>query len=152
VPSSDLRARRLTPELRSHHQIVPGCDVERSNRHPLARGHHLLPHERRSAESWLRSQAANRTAGVLQFEQNYGPSGIALIAAGFASIWPAVTIASIRFFAVLAASNDSLFRLGYTLICVGMVLSLPGFFRLRQAAKSGRTFRDGRPLLKPPGR
>jgi len=114
---------------------------------PVAPGHHLLPHERWSASFVLERQRTHRTSAILRIEQNYGPEGIALWAAGMITVFPGMLLGFLGF-ACLVASGGHPWQLVNWLYGIGVTLILLGEIRFIQGSKAGRTFRGGRPFLK----
>lgn len=75
---------------------------------PVAPGHHLLPHERWSASSVLERQRTHRTSAILRIEQNYGPEGLALIAAGLITVLPGMLLVVLGFACLVASGGHPL--------------------------------------------
>lgn len=114
---------------------------------PVAPGHHLLPHERWSASLILERQHTPRTSAILRMEQNYGPEGIALWAAGMITVLPGMLLGYLRL-ACLVASGGHPRLLVNWLHGIGVTLMLLGPIRYIQGIRAGRAFRGGRPFLK----
>jgi len=122
---------------------------------PVAPGHHLLPHERWFASLILKRQRAHRNSAAprnpatLRMEQNYGPEGMALIAAGLISVLPGMLLGVLGFACLVASGGHPwLLTVLYWLWGIGFILMLWGSIRSFQASKAGRAFRGGRPFLK----
>jgi hypothetical protein len=116
---------------------------------PVAPGHHLLPHERWSASFLLEWQRSHRTSAILRMEQNYGPEGIALIAAGLITVLPGMLLVVLGFACLVASGGHPLLlTLLYWLWGIGFILMFWGSIRSVQASKAGRAFRGGRPFVK----
>jgi len=122
-----------------------------------APGHHLLPHERWFASLILERQRAHRNSATprnpatLRMEQNYGPEGIALIAAGLITVLPAMLLVLLGFVCLIASGGHPwLLTLLYWLYGIGFALMLWGSIRSVQASNAGRAFRGGRPFVKRP--
>ncbi|HEY5183181.1 MAG TPA: hypothetical protein VIJ07_26025 [Dermatophilaceae bacterium] len=114
---------------------------------PIAPRHHLLPHERWSASFVLERQRTHRTSAILRMEQNYGPEGIALFAAGMIAVFPGMLLTFLGF-ACLVASGGHPWPLVNWLYGLGVILILLGSIRYFQCNRAGRAFRGGRPFLK----
>jgi cytochrome c biogenesis protein CcdA len=84
-------------------------------------------------------------------EQNYGPEGIALIAAGLITVLPAMLLVLLGFVCLIASGGHPwLLTLLYWLYGIGFALMLWGSIRSVQASNAGRAFRGGRPFVKRP--
>jgi hypothetical protein len=114
---------------------------------PLPTGRRLLPHERWNAVVVLARQQTHSTPAIRRLQQNYGPEGIVLIAAGLASSFLAsvIGIAGVVLEFVSRTKGD-MGLAAYTLLAVTFCLALLGLARARQAGRAGRQFRGGRPL------
>jgi hypothetical protein len=111
--------------------------------------HRLLPHERWLATLVVRRQQAHRPASVLRIEQNYGPDGIALWAAGYATTIPGELIAFIGILLLLLTSDRGRHpAAAYAVIGLGIVLLALSSVRFVQGIRAGRAFRGDRPFLK----
>ena len=110
-------------------------------------GPRLLPHERLFAGWILRRQRSHRTAAIERAEANYGPSGIALMAASLSTALPAsaITITGIVLLFVSRAEGV-LGAVAYVLICVGGTVALMAAVRALQAGRTGRAFRGDQPF------
>jgi hypothetical protein len=122
---------------------------------PAAPGHRLLPHERWFASLILerqrthRNSAAPRNPATLRMEQNYGPEGIALIAAGLITVLPGMLLVILGFAClVVSGGHPLLLTLVYWLWGIGFILMFWGSIRSVQASKAGRAFRGGRPFVR----
>jgi hypothetical protein len=116
---------------------------------PLAPRHHLLPNERWSASFILERQRTHRTPAILRMEQNYGPEGIALWAAGMITVLPGMLLDVLGFACLVASGGHPwLLTMLYWLWGIGFILMFWGSIRSLQASKAGRAFRGGRPFLK----
>jgi len=115
----------------------------------VAPGHWLLPPERWFASFILERQRTHRTPPILRAEQNYGPEGIALMAA--AILWCLIgAVVGFVGMALLFLSDDHgpLLHPGYYIIFAGVVLEVPSLIRSIQGASAGRRFRGDRPFVK----
>jgi hypothetical protein len=65
--------------------------------------YHLLPHERWLAAWVLSLQQANPTPVALRQQQNYGPDGVTLLAAGRAGVGFAFIVGIVGIILVLAS-------------------------------------------------
>ena len=122
---------------------------------PLAPGHHLLPLERWYASNTLERQRTRRNSGTprnpatLRMEQNYGPEGLALLAAGQIMVQPGMLLGFLGFACSVACGGHPwLLTVLYWLWGIGLILMFWGSIRSFQASKAGRAFRGGRPFLK----
>src|ERR1035437_5197884 len=116
---------------------------------PVAPGHHLLPHETRSASLILERQRTHRTSAILRMEQNYGPEGIALWAAGMATVLPGMLLVVLGFASLVpSGSHPWLLTLVNWLYGIGVILILLGSIRYFKCNRAGRTFRGGRAFVK----
>lgn len=114
-------------------------------------GHWLLPPERWFASAVLERQRTRRTPTILRLEQNYGPEGIALVAAGVLLWLLGVAIAWVGVVLLLVSGGNGLpFRLGNYLLFAAMVIAVPAIVRAVQASHAGRRFRGDRPFVKRP--
>jgi hypothetical protein len=83
-------------------------------------------------------------------EQNYGPEGIALMAAAILSGLSGALLGFVGVvFLVLSGGSGGLVQPGYYLLVVSVVLELPAIIRATQGIRAGRRFRAGRPLVRP---
>ena len=114
-----------------------------------APSHRLLPYERWFASFILERQRTHRTPAILRNEQNYGPEGMALIAAGLITLLSAVLLVFLGF-ACLVASGGHPWLLVNWLYGIGFALMFWGSIRSIQASNAGRAFRGGRPFVKRP--
>ena len=136
-------------------QKLPPSDLTLSGGQnmPVAPRHHLLPHERWFASLILerqrthRNSAAPRNPATLRMEQNYGPEGIALWAAGMITVLPGMLLGFLGF-ACLVASGGHPWQLVNWLYGIGITLILLSEIRFIQGIRAGRAFRGGRPFLK----
>jgi hypothetical protein len=111
----------------------------------------LLPPERWFASFILERRRTRRTSSPSRLDQNYGPEGIALMAAGMVTAFPGQVIVCIGIVLLLASGDHgSLLTIAYWLMCVGVVLLLPGSIRYIQGIYAGRRFRGDRPFVKRP--
>jgi len=109
----------------------------------------LLPPERWFAAFILERQRTHRTPAILRIEQNYGPEGIALMAAGLFTALPGQLIGCIGIVLLLVSGDHgSLPGIGYSLMGLGVLLVVPGSMRYIQGSKAGRQFREDRPFVK----
>lgn len=109
----------------------------------------LLPVERWFAAFILERQRTHRTPAVLRIEQNYGPAGITLMAAGLSSALPGQLIGCIGIVLLLVSGNHgSLPWIGFALMGLGVLLVVLGSMRYIQGSKVGRKFRGDRPFVK----
>ena len=109
----------------------------------------LSPIERWSAALILERQRTHRTPAILRIEQNYGPEGITLIAAGLSSVLPGQLIGCIGIVLLLVSGDrGSLPLIGYSLMGLGVLLVVLGSMRYIQGSKAGRRFRGDRPFVK----
>jgi hypothetical protein len=123
----------------------------RSDQRGVTWGHWLLPPERWFASAALERQRTHRTPTILRLEQNYGPEGIALLAAGVLLWLLGVAIAMVGVVVLFVSGGDGLtFRLGNYLLFAAMVVGVPAIVRAIQASYAGRRFRGDRPFVKRP--
>jgi hypothetical protein len=109
----------------------------------------LLPPERWFAAFILQRQRSHRTAPILRIEQNYGPAGIALWAAGMVAVLPGQLLAFVGIVLLLVADGGgSLLVAGYWLTSVGVIMILLGSIRYLQGVRAGRIFRGDRPFVR----
>ncbi len=113
------------------------------------RHHRLLPHERWLADLSARSRArkglAKEGSARWSLEQNYGPEGLALMAAVYANLYPGL-LAFIAGVAWLAA--DSASTAAGCLFLVGILMLVAAVARAIQGAHAGRVYRNGRPFVR----
>jgi len=116
---------------------------------PPPRHHRLMPYERRLADWGARSRArrgpAREGSARWSLEQNYGPEGLALIAAVYANLYPGLVIflAGVVWLTVGAASAAA-----GCLLLVGVLILLVAMARGIQGARAGRAYRNGRPFIR----
>ena len=73
------------------------------------------------------------------------------MAAGMVTAFPGQVIVCIGIVLLLASGDHgSLLTIAYWLMCVGVVLLLPGSIRYIQGIYAGRRFRGDRPFVKRP--
>jgi hypothetical protein len=85
--------------------------------------------------------------------QNYGPEGMALLAASRANMGPTVGIGLVAVVVyTLSGINGSGATLSYVLLAVALTFACVGMVRGFQAAAAGRRFRGGRPYIRRPYR
>jgi hypothetical protein len=85
--------------------------------------------------------------------QNYGPEGMALLAASRANMGPTVGIGLVAVVVyTLSGINGSGATLSYVLLAVALTFACVGMGRGFQAAAAGRRFRGGRPYIRRPYR
>lgn len=113
------------------------------------RAHHLLAPERRFAAFILRRQQSHRTPTIVRLEQNYGPVGIALMAAtlmsgisGAVAAWTGIIIL------FLSNGSHDLLVAFYCLLFITLLLEFIAIARAIQGIYIGRTFRGDRPFVK----
>lgn len=111
----------------------------------------LLPHER-----WL-----GRFAGRVvdpppggkrwTFQQNYGPKGDVFLAAAAADLIAGPILGFIGFIllAVSGSKGTLAAAAGYWLMGIAILTALVGIVRCFQGSHAGRTFRAGRPFIRP---
>jgi len=115
----------------------------------VAPGHWLLPPERWFASFILERQRTHRTPPILRAEQNYGPEGIALLAAAILFGLCAAIIACCGYvFLFLADGHGHLVGVGFGCLFAAIVLEVPALIRSIQGASAGRRFRGDRPFVK----
>ena len=114
----------------------------------LAPGHHLLPHERWFASSMLRRQSTHRTQAILRLEQNYGPAGMALTAAGMITAIPGQVVVISGILMLALGGDGALETFGFRLGGLGIAMILFGMIRYFQARTAGRVFRGDRPFVR----
>lgn len=115
----------------------------------VAPGYRLLPPERWFASFILERQRTHRTPAILRTEQNYGPEGIALLAAAILfGLCGAITGCCGFVFLFLADGHGPLVGLGYGCLFAAIVLECPAVIRGIQCASAGRRFRGDRPFVK----
>jgi UPF0716 family protein affecting phage T7 exclusion len=104
--------------------------------------HYLFPHERWFVRSMLERQRTHRTRYVVRMENNLGPEGVTLCLAGQASILPGYMTALAGLVLVIAAFRYlPLLNIGDWVMCGGLALAAPGYFRNHQARRAGQAFR-----------
>lgn len=116
--------------------------------HPGGRLHGLLllPHERPAAErAWDGYESRPDT----RLRQNYGPAGMALLAASRIGTRLAFGTGVVG---LLLYAAPVFGVLGLALVALGMALACVGIGRGFQAGAAGRRFRGGRPYVKRPDR
>jgi hypothetical protein len=112
------------------------------------RGRVLLPYERPAAErAW--EQYENKPEA--RMHQNYGPEGMALLAAARAGsrLTFGTGVVGLLLYAVLSGLSAVV---SYALLALAFALAAVGTARGLQAASAGRRFRGGRPYVRRPGR
>lgn len=119
----------------------------------ITRGHCLTPPERWFALFILERRRTHQPLKSPHLDQNYGPEGIALMAA--AILWGMIgAIVGLTGIALLLASGDHgpLLHPGYYLMFAGILLEFPSITRSIQGIYAGRRFRGDRPFVKGYGR
>jgi hypothetical protein len=103
----------------------------------------MLVHERWLAGAVLRRQLEVRSTGVLRLERTLGPRGIALVAAGMATLIPGELIC--LFGAALLRESGQ--HVGaYAVLGAGLFVMVLSSVRFVQAARAGRMYRSGEPF------
>ena len=126
----------MTPGL----SIKTGVDTLRQSQIPS--GLWLLPPERWFVLFALKRQRAHRTRPILELEQNYGPEGIALLAAGVAVGLCAGVFACLGItLLLLSADRGPLLDWGYGFLCATAAAGCLGAIRGAQAGRAARRFR-----------
>jgi hypothetical protein len=122
-----------------------------SDQRSVVPDHRLFPHERWFAAFILERQQSHRTPAILRMEQNYGPEGIGLMAAGLVTALPGQLIGCLGILLLLVSGgHGSLPGVGYLLMGLGVLLVVPGSLRYIQGSRAGRSFRGDRPFVKRP--
>jgi hypothetical protein len=99
----------------------------------------------------LERQRTHRTPPILRLEQNYGPEGIAMMAATILYVLSGAIVGLIGIALLLLSSDHGpLLTAGYSCMFAGMALEVPGFIRGTQGINAGRRFRGDRPFVKGP--
>jgi hypothetical protein len=136
LKSEGLSAEQVVQKLPPSDLILGG-----GQNMPVAPGHHLLPYERWSASFVLERQRTHRTSAILRMEQNYGPEGIALWAAGMITVLPGMLLVVLGFACLVASGGHPwLLTLHYWLWGIGIILMFWGSIRSLQASNAGRAF------------
>jgi hypothetical protein len=105
----------------------------------LMRGHHLFPHERPFAASFLRRQEAMSSPDM----KNQGPEAVALAGAACATMFPGMLIAFAGMGLIVASRDTSpLGPTGSWLLLLGILVVMVSAVRLAQAFDAGRRFRS----------
>lgn len=113
--------------------------------------HHLLPPERWFAEFILKRQRTHRTPAILRLEENYGPDGIALMAAALTSGLSGALIGCTGIVLLfLSGGRGAPLTAGYCLLVIGILLEIPAMVRAAQGVHAGRRFRGDRPFVRRP--
>jgi hypothetical protein len=109
----------------------------------------LAPHERWLADSGARRGPAQEGTLRWRAQQNYGPDGIALLIAGSADTFCGwlIGMAGIVWLVVDGGASSG----ADWLVTAGCLIALAGLVRSIQAARAGRSYRDGRPFLRAGG-
>jgi hypothetical protein len=82
-------------------------------------------------------------------EQNYGPEGITLIAAGMVTAFPGQVITLAGIIVLLASGgHGAAVSVGYWMMAAGVLLIITGSIRYVQGVYAGRRFRGDRPFAK----
>jgi hypothetical protein len=127
-----------------HHEVIGAGD-----RDDMAPGHYLTPPERCFASFILERRRTHQPSKSPRLDQNYGPEGIALMAAAILSGLIGAVVGFVGI-ALLLLSDDHgpLLHPGYYIIVAGIVLEVPSITRSIQANAAGRRFRGDRPFVK----
>ncbi|MCU1362894.1 MAG: hypothetical protein JWM55_722 [Acidimicrobiaceae bacterium] len=104
----------------------------------------LTPPERWFASWALERQGTLRTPTVLRLEKNYGPQGIALMAAGFVWFFTGWIVGVIGI--VLLVISNTRDPVSCYLIYVAIIFEILVFIRCAQGVRVGRWHRANRPL------
>jgi hypothetical protein len=107
----------------------------------------LTPPERRAGRWVLRSRAQKARPGRDVYDINYGDRATVLIAVGFILVMLGGGIAMTGILLVAFAPSNGV--IGPDLILAGMAPVGLAAVRITQAARATRTFRGGRPFVKP---
>jgi len=106
----------------------------------------LSPPERWAASWVLKQRRRNRSAQAVRFDENYGPVGASLMAAGY--LWFFVGwILGVAGVAILVF-NQTRDAIGYYFLYAGMALQILVFVRCAQGVRVGRRYRGERPIAK----
>jgi hypothetical protein len=119
------------------------------DRGEVAPGHHLTPPEHWFASFILERRRTHQPSKSPRLDQNYGPEGIALMAA--AILWGLIGAAvGWAGLILLFTSGDHgpLLHPAYYVILAGIVIEVPSMFRSIQGIYAGRRFRGDRPFVK----
>ena len=115
----------------------------------VAPGHLLLPPERWFASFVLERRRTQQTSSPSLLDHNYGPEGIALMAAGTVTAFPGQVIGCVGIvFLLSSGGHGPHFAAGYLLMGVGVLLVIPGSIRYVQRIYAGRRFRGDSPFVK----
>jgi hypothetical protein len=96
----------------------------------------MLPYERWMADAVARRQLVVRTERVQRFERNYGPGGVALLAAGMSSVVLGELIGLIGIALLRLTAPVGLALIGVAALLIGFSL-----VRFGQGRRAGRAFR-----------
>ena len=100
----------------------------------------------------LERQRTHQTWAVPAFEQNYGPDGIALWAAGLLFGLCGGMVGCVGLVLLyLSGDGGPLLQVGYGLLVAAAVLECPAMIRAVRGIRAGRQFRGTRPFVKGPG-
>jgi hypothetical protein len=112
----------------------------------------LLPQERWFASYILeRRRTHGNSSSTSRLDQNYGPEGIALMAAGFVTAFPGQVTACVGIILlIVSGDHGSVLTIAYWLMFVGVLLVSAGSIRYIQGVYAGRRFRGDRPFVKRP--
>jgi hypothetical protein len=114
--------------------------------------HVFLPHERSTVQRTLaRHEAHPNNALVHRLQQNYGPDGVVLFAAGRAGQGFGSAIGVSGGLVLIASRAQGAGAVvGYALLALGIAFAALGFYRYIQAGLAGKRFRNGRQFLRRP--
>ena len=112
--------------------------------------HRLLPHERWFVSLVMKSRQAHQPSKSPRLDQNYGPEGISLIAAGFATAFPGqlAGCVGITLLIMFGSGGGSIVTVAFSLMGAGVLLGALGSVRYAQAGYAGRRFRGDRPFVR----
>jgi hypothetical protein len=111
-------------------------------------GNRLLSPERRFASFIVERQRTHRTPPILRMERNYGPEGIAFMAASILSGLAGAAVGCTGFVLLLTSQgHGNLLHTGYYLMLAGIALECLAMTRAVQGIYAGRRFRVNRAFL-----
>jgi hypothetical protein len=101
-----------------------------------------MPYERWFVALVQRRQLDHRTGSVVRAETNFGPDGVALMAAGLFTMLPGEVAIVTGVTILLSSSTSALAATGIALVALGIGVIAAGAVRLAQAVPVGRAFRS----------
>lgn len=105
---------------------------------------YLTPYERWASRKYVNKIETSSLPVDQRLEQKYGPTGVALIGAGYgASAFGGLVVVVGIVSLIASGAYPAMETIGWIFLVVGLVMALLGFVRLGQASRAGAAFRDG---------